>query len=60
MHINNLYFCIKPNTFERVVLNAQKVHKTSGLKSRIFILTTNSFFPLRHITSQILHFVERG
>lgn len=56
MHISNLYFYIKTDILQRVVISAVKVKNKlkTGIRELCFILTTDSLFPLGHITSQIL------
>jgi len=50
MHINNLYFYIKPNILQRVVISAVEVNNRTKLRTGIqelyFILTTDFSFPL--------------
>lgn len=59
MHINNLYFYIKPTTLQRVLISAVEVNDRTklrtGMRELYFTLTADSLFPLGTSRLELFH-----
>lgn len=59
MHINNLYFYIKPTTLQRVVISAVEVNNRTklrtGMRELYFTLTADSLFALGTSRLELFH-----